>query len=428
MFQQLDIAIAFVVVMLLLSLLVTAIVQAISALFDLRGKNLARALADLLTQIDTGLKATPPKDTTLTPFKLWQNNIWNFCVHPFTKITLATRLADAITKHPTLAHTFTRAKSIRKDELLDVLKDLSSDTSLATVDRVAKARLKQILAAQLPGGTATADTAQLLAAELGNKFPNLKDQFAQIMAQTMGSISGLEVGIEKWFDTVMDRASDVFTRWTRTITIVISVLLVGILQIDAGLILKQISTNPDVRAGLVKLSDTALAQADEALKAGSRGSDALKAVAENHAGDTTLSGLNNAPALGTCVEGKRWLQDYGNSKQIDTSQLQKEFEDNCQQLATAQLGTAGAQIKQFHDELVATNLKIVPDGADGKPVTSSVESWKTAYRSSGSHLLGILAMVVLLSLGAPFWYNALKQLSNLKPSVTQKIEKESASS
>jgi hypothetical protein len=37
-------------------------------------------------------------------------------------------------------------------------------------------------------------------------------------------------------------------------------------------------------------------------------------------------------------------------------------------------------------------------------------------------------MVVLLSLGAPFWYNALKQLSNLKPSVTQKIEKESVAS
>jgi len=37
-------------------------------------------------------------------------------------------------------------------------------------------------------------------------------------------------------------------------------------------------------------------------------------------------------------------------------------------------------------------------------------------------------MVVLLSLGAPFWYNALKQLSTLKASGTQKIEKESATS
>jgi len=47
MFQQLDTAIAFVVVILMLSLLVTAIVQSISALLDLRGKNLTSALSDL---------------------------------------------------------------------------------------------------------------------------------------------------------------------------------------------------------------------------------------------------------------------------------------------------------------------------------------------------------------------------------------------
>jgi hypothetical protein len=41
------------------------------------------------------------------------------------------------------------------------------------------------------------------------------------------------------------------------------------------------------------------------------------------------------------------------------------------------------------------------------------------------HLLGTLASVFLLSLGAPFWFNALKQMSNLKPAITSKIEKES---
>jgi len=41
----------------------------------------------------------------------------------------------------------------------------------------------------------------------------------------------------------MDRASDIFTRWTRTITVAISILLVVVLQIDAGYLLQQISTN-----------------------------------------------------------------------------------------------------------------------------------------------------------------------------------------
>jgi len=56
MLQQLDTAIAFVVVMLMLSLLVTAVVQVISALLDLRGKNLVRALSDLFNQIDADLR------------------------------------------------------------------------------------------------------------------------------------------------------------------------------------------------------------------------------------------------------------------------------------------------------------------------------------------------------------------------------------
>ena len=51
MFRQLDTGIAFVVVILMISLLVTAIVQSISALLDLRGKNLTRALSDLFKQM-----------------------------------------------------------------------------------------------------------------------------------------------------------------------------------------------------------------------------------------------------------------------------------------------------------------------------------------------------------------------------------------
>jgi hypothetical protein len=38
------------------------------------------------------------------------------------------------------------------------------------------------------------------------------------------------------------------------------------------------------------------------------------------------------------------------------------------------------------------------------------------------HLAGTLASVLFLSLGAPFWYNALGQLSNLKPAISKKVE------
>jgi hypothetical protein len=41
-----------------------------------------------------------------------------------------------------------------------------------------------------------------------------------------------------------------------------------------------------------------------------------------------------------------------------------------------------------------------------------------------SHLWGTLASAALLSLGAPFWFNALKTLSNLRPVVASREQKE----
>ncbi len=399
MFQQLDTAIAFVVVILMLSLLVTAIVQSISALLDLRGKNLTRALSDLFKQIDPDLSAAPQRDATLNGLNLWLSRIKDRFAHPFSKVTLASKAADAVAKHPVLAHTFTRAKAIRKDELLKVVKDLCSGKSAGKIDDTVRAKLIQILRTQDPAG---------------------------------GGISQLDLEVEKWFDTVMDRASDVFIRWTRTITIAVSILFVIILHIDSGLILKQISMNPGTRAGLTKLSDAALAQADETLKTGDRATRALNVLAEKHKGEPMGTDFKNAPPLVTCAEGKRWLEDYGKNKHNDMSQMQQEFADACQQLASTALSNSEDQISRIRQELAATDLKIVPDrvegqlvfGAEQDSIWKRIGNWRLAYWSK-SHALGTLATLVLLSLGAPFWYNALKQLTNLKPNITQKVEKES---
>jgi hypothetical protein len=85
MLQQLDTAIGFVVVMLMLSLLVTAMVQVISALLDLRGKNLARALADLFNQLDAGFREAFVSAS-------WKGKLGDWLAHPFSRITVATKL------------------------------------------------------------------------------------------------------------------------------------------------------------------------------------------------------------------------------------------------------------------------------------------------------------------------------------------------
>lgn len=427
MLQQLDTAIAFVVVMLMLSLLITAVVQAISALLDLRGRNLVRALADLFEQIDPSLREPHATSGMIESIK-------KRLLHPFSHVTLATKLADAVSTHPILAHTFTRAKAIRKDELLDVLKDLCSDNPNARIDDILRFKAKKILEKEVPGGAETVDAATMFAEKLAAQFPAIKDDLKNAVVTTMGKVSQLEAGVEKWFDTVMDRASDIFTRWTRTITVVVSVLFVVVLHIDAGLIVHQISTNPEIKAGLAKISDSVLAQADESLKGSDRASAALRQVAKNHNGDAIGTALSAAPdKLVTCAEGKLWLEAHKPSPNADMGQLQTEFASACQQQTADVLEKSEAQIGKLREDLTQTELKIVPHSIDGKLVFGGTDDtvgqrlrdWGSAY-GYGRHLLGTLAMVVFLSLGAPFWYNSLEQLANLKPNITQKLEKESS--
>lgn len=118
MLQQIDTAIGFAVVMLILSLIVTAIVQMISALTDLRGRNLASGLANLLHQIEPSLRD-----------KFRANS------------TVAEYIANVVVKHPAIAHAGTRAKAIGESELVSVLKDLCSDQPAADIEKEAQEKL-----------------------------------------------------------------------------------------------------------------------------------------------------------------------------------------------------------------------------------------------------------------------------------------------
>jgi hypothetical protein len=129
----------------------------------------------------------------------------------------------------------------------------------------------------------------------------------------------------------MDRAPNIFTRWTRIITVAISICFVIALHIDAGSILSQITTSSDIRAGLSRISDKALSQADEVVREGNRGSTALKKFVEDHKVAISATTLNTAPALVTCAEAVVWL-GQNSPKEADASKLQMDFANECRNI------------------------------------------------------------------------------------------------
>lgn len=415
MLQQLDTAIAFAVVMLMLSLLITVVVQVFNSIFDMRGRSLAWGLTKLLHQIDPALREPSARKWYTFP------------------ATLGRRIAKAVALHPAIAHGVRRAKAIRPEELIAILQDLASPKPRVKLESDVETAVKNLILARVPGGSGDLSKAHQIAADLAVQFPKLDDAIKDALGKVVGTTSKLEHQVDAWFSTVMDRASEVFAAQSRVVTFVFAAILAVTLHIDSGAILKQISSSAEVRANLVRVADSTVAEADRVLDRDKRASKALKAMADSHKGDAAGAALSKAPDnLARCPEGRAWLSSDPGVKSLNAPALRDEFDNACDQQTRAVLADTGKEVEAIRNRLDETELHFVPTKVGNIMVFASPPgTWWQAYTSWHTngvpkHLLGTLATVLLLSLGAPFWYNALRQLASLKPAIARRIDKEQA--
>ena len=448
MLQLVDTAIGFAVVMLMLSLLITAAVQAISALLDLRGRNLAKHVEMLVDQICPDLRITlanlPLQAGTPAPSAKEEGR------------KASNVIAEAVVNHPALAQgakgvtwLTSRAKAIRSDEIVAVLRDLASDNSAGQLDKRTKAALKTFVDQRVDRSDEMSQLLGQVQTALNNQHPQVEQKLAALINDAGAKVPRLEQGVEQWFDTVMSRSSDVFQRTARGITIGAAVLLALLVQIDSGRILHQLYTNADVRNSFVKMAEDVTRRADEILRSGVRGTtaanelnqqeqdaqtkaeDAQKQAREKSDSDEerkarseALAHKNNVSlfasipqSLTTCDMADTWL---AGEKLADGTaapeDLRKKLRDTCTEVTERDLKLDATAMKDLTDKLKDSQLEIV--------------GWNRSKPWYGYgerlHLLGISASIVLLSFGAPFWFNALRQLTNLKPTLASNIAEEEA--
>ena len=475
MLQQIDSAIAFAMVMLILSLIITALVQIMLASFDLRGLNLVWALSRLFHEVDPGMR-------TLVGGKKW---------YELFKPTMGRRLAQAVSRYEPLASGIVgRAKAIRSDELLQVLQKIA-DNPTGNLPPAVHDKLVELLRQRVPGGVEKTQQAAALIKNLSNALdPSLKAQLdtriTDAVHQAIGTVSKLEATVGQWFDTVMDRSSEIFSAHSKVYTFAFSALLAFGWHIDSGLIYRQISTNSDVRDSLNRAADSVVAQGDKlveskyvnkafnnleghfqeisktlgdtaALKCDDGGkawtsgnsnmlspfgddvqaailaackknsttpdfASAFRPISDKAA--AIASSWSKAPmSYERCSEGERWVQSSQAAFPSGTD-LADEFHKECQDQAKAAIGEAGDDITSLRKTLDDSKLRISTTVLfyDGHNVP--IAPFHVAGYLYWPHLLGTASTVLLLSLGAPFWFNTLRQLSNLKPIVAQKIETE----
>jgi len=380
MLAYLDTLIGFAVVMLGASLVITILTQMISGLFSHRGANLRWGLTTMFQ---------------------------NFPDCPLLKANAANVAKDVLT-HPLisdsifsmkpawLADRIRLAQAIDPDELVVILKDLSRKPAYTAIAGLA-AEIDTLIDAR----NSAADRHLTMITSSPALAGLLVSGAAPLLQGTVNSIQADAGKIEAWFNATMDRVSARFTTYIRLWTVAFAVALALGTGLNAVTLLNDLYTNGAFREAVAGSATQMMDLAGRVLPNGPQDvatkmyTDAVtKAIADSSAkADTAPSGIASENAA------RAWLTAH--------------VSDTAQQ---------SAALSAF--EKVLMNER-VQDAAAVRTILTKASfdvrqfGWKPD-QPYGPQIPGALVTAALLSLGAPFWFNMLKQLTNLRPILANK--------
>lgn len=394
MLKQLDVLIGFSVVMLVASLLITIITQMISAALGLRGRNLADALEAMMHKIDPQI-GDKVKD-------------------------LGKQLADKALTCPVISDStlsmarqwpmvWKRASAIRPDELLEVLRDIAGAT---VAPAGAPANTQEAAARLLKSLDVPTSTAQDALNAIRAALPALaREKGAAVVHELETAANTALCNLDKWFNSAQDRAQQWFATHTRRWTVIASVVVAFALQLDTFRLLSQITSDDALRASLVSGSGALLKEAEGILKEDTSptavGEEALRQLKAKHAklAESIPAGVKTADTA------SEWLRTHPNDDK--SADAVRKYWELTQTVAREKLDQGTKQFVKMMDGFSKSKFQLVPSPYQWEPC------WPVNL-----HFWGIVVSAALLSLGAPFWFNTLKSLANLRPILAREVDKD----
>jgi hypothetical protein len=231
MLKSLDVLIGFALIMLLVSLAVTAVTQFVTSALQWRGKHLRDGLVTLLSHIDPQLT--------------------EFC---------AEQIAGAVLTHPLIA----RANGgpgavIQREELIPILLELAAgrESGGAPLDEFVRATLKRVLANRgIHDPEALLEDINVLAVKLERLHPEMSAAARHSLAIVTEASSQFVGRIHSWFDPTMDRVAHRFAGRTRAVTVMASAVIAVGLQLDSMDLLRRLAADDVLRNSLVAQAQT----------------------------------------------------------------------------------------------------------------------------------------------------------------------------
>jgi hypothetical protein len=464
--RYLDVLIGLAVVALLAGTIVTAVTQLILSSTYARARNLRDGLEDLITQIDPQQLAPHARyiverllrhplvarDNTLLGQAAW----W-----------VRDRLRRWRDRLP-LPHG-NPPDTIQREEIILLLLELASPDGAMHAQEgswgVAAERIKPMrdaLRAALrtcgiadPAGAAKAIRERIMHNEFDH--PELAAELWRAQAVVAAAASDFVASIHAWYDNTMARVTQNYALTAKVVATVVAAAVVGLVQIDAVNLLQRLAQDDKLRASLVAEADIQTKRIADAPKTGAGPTaEAEDARKQREAIAASLTALrdpsrNIVPSYlafqkvaqarvcaaklppGPAVFNGRILAGP------DSRPFNAELHPND---AIDELGAAirksGAPVSVYDDEagclrLVAQRTGIekveVARIAGDSPNQSQVPVSEDLGKRRDSfgfqaRLPGILLMWVLVSLGAPFWYDLLKKLLGFRSILARKDDAE----
>ena len=272
-------------------------------------------------------------------------------------------IATTILTHPLIRSVGSRYGSvIHREELTKLVLELAADEGPQRLPTNVHQLLVDMLKRNgIDDPEKTLESVRTVALDLELKHPELSNNMRYSTAFLQEANSRFLAKINGWFDQTIDRVSDRFTRSTRIVTFCGSLLVALLLQLDTAELVNRLSVDSNLRSALV----------EQATKV-----DRDHAMQEN--ATTSQSAGDTSKAL---IPGLR------------------------------------AEDKQNLKELVRDDVIEFP---------LSLKEWTGRWTLDKLplKLLGIVLTAMLLSLGAPFWYGALKNLVRLRSVIAQKDDEQ----
>jgi hypothetical protein len=387
MLKSIDILIGLSVIMLVVSMAVTLITQAITNLLQSRGRHLRRGITDLLEQLHPGM--TQAFASSIAEMVL---------MHPLIRVSQRqlgtvvhreelTKLLMQLAAHPepTTGNSSFRDPSSPavtgslKERALEALRKLLRESGIegpAKTSGSLKEKILEVLRKLLRENgiedpakekgplrekslevlrkllkengiedpAKTLENVRALALQLEKSNPELANNVRQNLAILHEASSQFVAKMNAGFDPIIDRVAERFTFSTRIVTFFSALLVAVALQLDTVSLVNRLAMDDTLRSALVQ------------------------------------------QALASQANGSQ--QDPGSNP-------------------------GAAKSKEYSALLAKTGLISLP---------SNLGDWRTHWAEV--NLSGVVISTLLLSLGAPFWYNALSNLLRLRSVLAKKDDEQ----